>query len=160
MTEVQKEGRPTKFTRELGNDICRAIARVGHEYIAAELCGVHRHTVRSWRKRGDDGEEEFQDFSRELRMAKAAYIETKLPGVKSMEWLLERFDTEVFGSRARVEHTGKDGGAIEQKHNHSLSHTQSLEIVGKILGVNPKLIGGKFKGELPEDAGEDGGGDE
>lgn len=113
MEEVQKLGRPTKFTPELGHAICRAIERVGHEALAAEICGVHRHTVRHWRDRGDEGEEPFVEFARELAKAKALHIESKLSGVKSMEWLLERLDREIFSAPQKHEVSGRGGKAIE-----------------------------------------------
>lgn len=157
---VVQNSNALKFSRDLGAEICRAIARVGHESLAAEICGVHRHTVRNWRERGDAGEPEFADFARELRTAKALFIESKLPNVKSMEWLLERLDREVFSAPQKHELTGRDGGAMEHAHKvtHSLSREQSVEIVSKILGVPRDMVEGKFKGSEPvlEEEAEDG----
>jgi hypothetical protein len=155
MSAVQKLGRPTEFTPALGRRICARVAKVGFEAVAAELVGIHRHTLRNWRERGEKGEEPFAEFAAELAAAKAQYIRGELDKVEDPRWRLERVDRELFGASQKVEHTGKDGGAIAHRHTHTLTRDQSLEIVSKVLGVGRHLVEGKFKGrQLAADAGD------
>ena len=148
MAEVQKRGRPTEFTPELGRRICARVAKVGFEAIAAERVGVHRHTLRHWRERGEGGEEPFAEFAAELAAAKAQYATGELAKVEDARWKLERLDRDLFGAAQRHEHTGKDGGAVKHEHKHTLTRDQSLQIVSKVLGVRRELVEGKFKGAL------------
>lgn len=145
-------GRPTKFTPELGRDICVRVESIGFEAVAAEKAGVHRHTVRRWRERGEAGEPEFADFARELALAKATYVERELGSVDDPKWKLERLDRELFSAPARHEVTGKNGDAVRVEHTHSLSREQATEIVSKILGVRRELVAGKFGGRWTGDA--------
>ncbi len=155
MTDAQKPGRPTEFTKELGRRICVRVSRVGFEGVAAERAGIHRNTLRNWRERGERGEEPFAEFAAELAAAKAACIENELGRVEDARWKLERMDRALFGASQKVEHTGKDGGAIAHRHTHTLTRDQSLEIVSKVLGVGRHLVEGKFKGrQLAADAGD------
>ncbi len=153
MTAVVKKGRPTEFTRALGRAICVRVAKVGFESVAAELVGVHRTTLASWRKAGENGEEPFAEFAAELAAAKAKYIRGELAKVEDPRWKLERMDREQFGAAQKVEHTGKGGKPIEHehRHHHSLSRAQSIEIVSKVLGVRLELVEGKFRGRALTD---------
>ena len=160
MPDGQKLGRPTEFTREIGHKICVRVAALGFEAVAAEGVGVHRHTVRHWRERGEKGEAPFVDFARELASAKAAYMERELENVDDAKWKLERLDRQQFSPPQKHELTGKDGAPMQHAHKvtHSLSRDQSLEIVTKILGVPRELVEGKFGGpaaQLAEGAGEE-----
>ncbi len=154
MTAVQKRaGRPTDFTPALGRRICARVVKVGFEAVAAELVGVHRHTLRHWRERGEKGEEPFAEFAAELAAAKAQYMRGELAKVEDPRWKLERMDREQFGAAQKVEHTGKGGKPIEHehRHHHSLSREQSVEIVSKVLGVKRELVEGKFRGRALTD---------
>lgn len=158
MSDVQKLGRPIEFTPGLGRRICVRVAKVGFEVIAAESVGVHRHTLRNWRERGERGEEPFAEFAAELAAAKAQHMRGQLEKVEDPRWKLERMDRQLFGASQKVEHTGDGGKPIEHnhKHAHTLSRDQSLEIVSKVLGVGRQLIEGKFKGRaLSEETGDD-----
>jgi hypothetical protein len=150
MSDVQKLGRPTEFTPGLGRRICVRVAKVGFEAIAAESVGVHRHTLRNWRERGERGEEPFAEFAAELAAAKAQHMRGQLEKVEDPRWKLERMDRQLFGVTQKIQHTGDDGKPIEHahKHEHTLSREQSLEIVSKVLGVGKQLVEGKFKGRV------------
>lgn len=113
MNEVGKIGRPTLYTPELGRDICMHVQHVGFEALAAELVGVHRHTVASWRQRGEAGEEPYVDFARELATAKATWARRELEKVDDPKWKLERADRALFAAAQKHELTGKDGRPIE-----------------------------------------------
>ncbi len=154
MTAVAKRGRPTDFTPALGRAICARVAKVGFEGVAAELVGVHRHTLSRWRERGEKGEEPFAEFAAELAAAKAQYVRGELAKVEDPRWKLERLDRDQFGAAQKVEHTGKGGKPIEHAHAHSLSREQSLEIVSKVLGVSRHLVEGKFRGSGDETGGD------
>lgn len=150
MADAAKGGRPTKFTRELGRAICVRVELIGFEGVAAEREGIHRDTVRNWRERGEKGEPDFEDFARELATAKATYMERELGRVDDAKWKLERLDRRMFGSNQRVEHTGKDGKPIEQRHSHALSRDQSVSIVSNVLGVAKHLVEKKFGRSEPD----------
>lgn len=152
MPEVQKRGRPTRFTPKLGQRICARVAKVGFEAVAAELVGVHRHTLRHWRERGEKGEEPFAEFAAELAAAKAQYIRGELAKVEDPRWKLERMDREQFGQGQKVEHTGPGGGAIKTVSvnvGRGISPTMRMQIVEEILGVPRALVeAGQKMGEL------------
>jgi hypothetical protein len=162
VADVEKRGRPTLFTPELGREICTRVELVGFEAVAAERVGVHRETVARWRVAGEAGEEPFVEFARALATAKATYMERELGRVDDAKWKLERLDRRLFGNNQRVEHTGKDGKPIEQRHSHALTRDQSVSIVSNVLGVAKHLVEKKFgKAEADNDnALESGDGDE
>jgi hypothetical protein len=155
MTDVEKGGRPTLFTPELGREICVRVELVGFEAVAAERVGVHRLTIANWRNAGEAGEEPYVDFARELAQAKATFAERELGRVDDPRWKLERFDRRLFGNNQRLEHTGPNGQPIEQRHSYTLTREQSVSIVSKVLGVPRELIENKFGG-APEEAGPEG----
>ncbi len=152
MSAVQKRGRPTQFTPKLGQRICARVAKVGFEAVAAELVGVHRHTLRHWRERGEKGEEPFAEFAAKLAAAKAQYIRGELAKVEDPRWKLERMDREQFGHAQKLEHTGAGGGAIKTVNaniGRGLSPRMRLQIVEEILGVPRELVdAGQKMGEL------------
>lgn len=129
MNAVQKKGRPTEFTEKLGRAICVRVEKIGFESTAAELVGIHRHTLRHWRERGEKGEEPFAEFAAELAAAKAKFVRGELEKVKDPTWKLERVDREQFGPAQKVEHTGKDGKPIKHEHERVLTDAELERII-------------------------------
>ena len=72
--------------------------------LAAGFAGVHEDTVTDWKANDED-------FSDRLELAKSAWANKTVKGVRSKEWLLERIMKEHFAQR--VESTGKDGESLK-----------------------------------------------
>jgi hypothetical protein len=82
-------------------------------------------TIHDWVRRGDEGEEPYATFAELYHAARDrqsqrmlddgdAYADDRnAAGVAWVKWKLEVLHRSRFGREQRIEHTGKDGGAIE-----------------------------------------------
>lgn len=126
----RENGRPTSLNPETHHKIVMYIKAGGYIETAAVAAGVHKTTLYDWLKKAtkekegpyrafaDDvdkalAESEMMDVG---RISKAAQ-----DGVwQAAAWRLERKHPERWGRREKIEHVGKDGGAISIDETHSL----------------------------------------
>lgn len=81
-------GRPTKFNRELANEILKAIRLGQPQDTAAQRAGIDPRSLRNWKKKGrNNPKTPLGQFCREIRRA-AAQAEAHL-GAKTYEKALE-----------------------------------------------------------------------
>jgi hypothetical protein len=124
-------GRPTKLSPELQ---AKVIALISAGMFMNEACaevGISAKTLSSWRKRGANGEEQYEEFFEELEMAlrKAegrmqiihAALATGRPvpsemnvnldavSLHALHFRLERGGNRPFADLKKLELTGKDG---------------------------------------------------
>lgn len=93
-------GRPTSLTPEVQRSIITSVRRGNFRMTAAAAAGVHRNSLLSWEKRGDEGEEPYASFAIALQQAEAKAemallrkVRTAKPGVdlwQTAAWMLER----------------------------------------------------------------------
>lgn len=119
-------GRPCDLTPEKVKRYCEAL-RAGHwRSVAARLAGVHPATARRWRQQGrQEAAGEFHDFEaaavaaeaeNEDRDVRALANLAELGDVKAITWRLShRYPTRWSEPRQRIEHSGPDGGPIQQE---------------------------------------------
>lgn len=93
-------GRPTHFTREIGDEIAKGVEEIGYLAIAAEHVGIYRGTAYNWQKWGLAGDPEYAAFAQQLIVARAVWTRKMLAEVRHPEWLLERSDPTLFGPKA------------------------------------------------------------
>lgn len=105
-------GRPTKKTPEMVALLAAAIAEGMSFKSAAHLCGINSDTFWDWMK----NDEEFSDKIKSARAVAVSEsvqaIRSRLPQWQAMAWWLERIEYEDWGSKQRIEHTGKDGDKL------------------------------------------------
>jgi hypothetical protein len=102
--------------------------------VAAEACGIHRHTAENWRDRGLEGDARYADFAVNLLRAKAIWMQRMLGAVEDPRWLLERADV-AFRPPARLEHSGPDGGPMQ--HQHAVANLSDAELLRLVQGQAP-----------------------
>jgi len=104
-------GRPSKFTRELGDKICKLVAAGVSVEAAAAFERVSKATVYSWREQGMAGKKPFADFAAELERAQSS-VEARLSmnvvtrskdDWRAGAWFLERRMAERFGEQGKLE---------------------------------------------------------
>lgn len=104
-------GRPTKYTRALGEKICTLVAAGVSVEAAAGSQGVSKRTVYNWRERGEAGEQPFAAFEAEIDKALGS-IEARLSmnvvarakdDWRAGAWVLERRVAERFGEQGKLE---------------------------------------------------------
>ena len=114
--------RPTKLTKEKADEIIKHI-KIGLYYkTACECCGVDYSTFRRWMQRGErEKSGKYCEFynavnkansEAELRMV-MNWQKHVIDDWKAAKEFLERRYPEHWARREKLEHTGKDGGAIE-----------------------------------------------
>lgn len=137
---------------------CDIIRRGLSRKDAADAIGVARDTLYHWLNRGqealaqrDDGEEisskeqQMLDFCLAIRGAEREYKLRKLgeldvtetnARVTALTWQLEKFAPDQFGSRARVEHSGPEGGPIKHEVNGDELLTRLAALAERTGGGN------------------------
>jgi len=116
-----KMGRRTKLTPDVQNRIAQAI-QLGATYEqAANYGGVHYTTFGEWMRRGAAAKAgKFRSFYETIKDAEGKSVVGWLAKIEkaandgswqAAAWKLERRYPGDYG-RQRIEHTGKDGGAI------------------------------------------------
>lgn len=138
--EGVRTGRPTKLTPEVSADVCEAI-RLGMPYeLAALSAGISERTFSSWRERGENGEQPFATFLRDLKRAEADGLRDWLARLGDPDddkwqrwaWKAERRFPQHFALRARLEHTGADGGPIRARVEHAVD-VRTLQAAAALL---------------------------
>lgn len=119
---MARTGRPTKLTPAVKAEVCDAI-RLGVPYEhAARAAGIADNTLRSWRERGEAGEQPFADFLRDVNRAESEGLVSWLRRIDTEDswqrfaWKAERRFPHLFALRQRLEHTGADGGPIKTEN--------------------------------------------
>ncbi len=115
MSKKLGKGKPSKLTPALATQLCKYLTLGMSPPKAAEMCGVHRNTMRYWLRRGErewlEKGSHYAAFLRDVNSATAACMRRGLLLVnqaaaddwKPAAWLLERrFPTE-FAPKAMVE---------------------------------------------------------
>jgi hypothetical protein len=109
-------GRPTTYTKAIGDEILSLMASGLSVMAAASDLGIGRRTIYGW-------EESIPEFKRTIELARAkrlAFLERRLlsategPVVTSSVYALKNADP-YWRQADRVEITGADGGAIKSE---------------------------------------------
>lgn len=137
--------RPTKLTPELQEDVLKVIRSGNYIETACAYVGINKSTFYDWIKRGArekdrvaknpkarvrKDEQPFVDFSNavERALAHAEIRDVAIIGKAAEEnwqaaaWRLERKFSDRWGRKDKyaLEHSGKDGGAIETSHTEQI----------------------------------------
>ena len=150
-------GRPTRLTTGIMEDLVAICSRGCYMETAASVLGLCVESVRRWMKRGakenermqrliDDGHdvEKFMDeqdllYAKFSRSIKAALSGAELEDLESIReagekqwqakaWRLERMHPQRYALRARLEHTGNEGGPIQHEHSIDLSKLSNEQL--------------------------------
>lgn len=119
--------RVLKLTAERSEKIIGYLRAGAYIETAAAAAGISKQTLYNWLSRAADENEEDPIFAKfaaavEEAQALAEVRDIALIGKaaetqwQAAAWRLERKFPERYGRRDRVELSGKDGGAIEHKH--------------------------------------------
>ncbi len=115
MTNKLSKGKPSKLTPELSKELCKYLTLGMSPPKAAEMCGVHRNTMRYWLRRGEkewlDKSSHYAAFLRDVNTATAACMRRGLLLVnqaaaddwKPAAWLLERRFPNEFAPKQMIE---------------------------------------------------------
>lgn len=114
--------RPTLYNDILGARICKLVAAGVDELDAFLVEGLSRRTYFAWKAKAAQGEAPFEDFWEQLEQA-CARRNTNLQlvivraihrgDVNAAFRALRAFRPDLYGDRAKVELTGRDGGPVE-----------------------------------------------
>lgn len=101
--------RPTKFSADLGRQICDAVEAGNFLVTAAALAGVHRDTIYDWYQQGqaDGAPKQLREFSDALTRARAR---AEASAVKAV------FDDMRGGTVLEETIVDEDGGRITRKY--------------------------------------------
>lgn len=112
-------GRESECTIDVVDIICDAIADGLTMERAAECAGISVTTIYNWKKRGEKGEEPYEEFLQAIKGAEVeaerALLKELRPGQQGWQakaWLLERRHPERWRATNKLEHTGPEGGPI------------------------------------------------
>ena len=109
------KGKASKLTSELSSQLCKYLTLGMSPPQAAEMCGVHRNTMRYWLRRGEkewlDEDSHYAAFLRDVNSATAACMRRGLLLVnqaaaddwKPAAWLLERRFPNQFAPKQMIE---------------------------------------------------------
>ena len=152
---MSRRGRPEKLTPKLQDDIVKVIRSGNYIETACAFVGINKTTFYDWLKRGArekdrvernprakvrKSERKYVEFSNaiEKALAHAEIRDVAIIGKaaekewQAAAWLLERKFPDGWGRKDKysLEHTGKDGGAIEtsQKQEIDLSNLTDKEL--------------------------------
>jgi transposase len=145
-------GRPSKLTADIIDKVKTFLPVCMYIETLADSLEIDRQTFYNWYHRGEaearrldqNGEETppqrealYLEFYRAIKkgaadgeMAAAARIHAASHTTwQAAAWLLERRFPDKWGTRHRLEHTGKDGGPVKTEHKTTLTIEQASEIV-------------------------------
>lgn len=157
---------PTKCTPETTAAICASIRKGMPKCQAAALAGVNVKNVEDWQAKGAAGDDPYADFARQYAEARADRVQQLIavieegaraydagPGHvkadwKAAAWLLEKGEPLLFGSRAKVEVTGADGGPVavsasvvivpaEQPTSAAWAARCAADVTAKVAAASP-----------------------
>jgi hypothetical protein len=147
--------RPTKLTPETHAKIVSLIRAGNFRETAAASAGIDSSTLRDWLRRGAKGEEPYATLSRDLDVAEAdaevrdVLIIGKAAGKdwRAAQWRLAVRSPERWAKAARVELSGRDGGAIR----FDATKLTDAELLAIATGAG---AGGAGAAEAPGEDGE------
>lgn len=138
-------GRPVKLTKKIQDEVVKLLKTGNYIETVSAYVGISKTTFYDWLKRGArekdrvernpkarirKDEKPFVDFSNAVQkaMAHAEIRDVTLIAKASEEywqasaWRLERKFPDRWGRKEqqKIEHTGKDGGAIETSHTERI----------------------------------------
>lgn len=125
-TDLQEKnlgGRPSEFRPEYGDELIRLMGEEGLSLSAAAAAmGFYRQRVYDWM----EDRPEFEAQVRHAQGKRLEYLErrlmnTNMPAaqVTAMIFALKTADKHEWREKIDIEHTGKDGGAIETAHTQT-----------------------------------------
>lgn len=141
MREGDGVGRPTKLTDEVKAKVLHAI-RIGAPFeLAAASAGICERTLHNWREWGQDGREPYAEFLQEAKLAEGEGLVDWLGRIGDPDddkwqrwaWKAERRFPQHFALRARLEHTGADGGPIRSRAEIAVVDTRALAAAAALL---------------------------
>lgn len=115
MPKKLSKGKPSKLTTQLSTQLCKYLTLGMSPPQAAEMCGVHRNTMRYWLRRGEkewlDPDSHYAAFLKDVNKATAACMRRGLLLVnqaaeddwKPAAWLLERRFPAQFAPKQMIE---------------------------------------------------------
>lgn len=119
-------GRPSKLTAKVRNHLVEAIEAGNYVETAVRACGIGTSTYYRWMETGEadlahDKDSIYRELWEAVKKAEATAEEKALKQIRSAApehwqaaaWYLERKFPNRWGRKERVEHTGKDGEAIQ-----------------------------------------------
>lgn len=126
-------GRPTKLTREVEDQLVRAISAGAYIETAAAFVGISKVSFYDWMRRGARAKSgRYKAFSERIKKAMA---ESEMRSIMAIQragdinwqahaWYLERKYPERWGKRSAldVDHTGE----VVQRHEGEISLTEKL----------------------------------
>lgn len=131
MPKHPRPGRPSKLTEKTKTALLNAI-KAGLTYdLACGAAGISFKTFRNWQEKGEEGKSgEYVQFLQDLKEAEGQGSQRLITLINrsanegqwaAAAWILERRYPENFARRPAqaVEVSGKNGGPIEQKVEHT-----------------------------------------
>lgn len=116
-------GRPTKFSKELGDEICRMI---GEGYSARSVCtdkSITLATLYRWLRENEEFKSQYdrarEDAADTLvdELMEIADTEDDVQRAKlkidARKWVASRMKPKSWGEKQQHEHSGPDGGPLE-----------------------------------------------
>ncbi len=117
-------GRKTKLTPEVQKRICEIIRAGNFAATAASVVGIDESTFYRWMSEGEKATRgQYREFRNAVKKASAEaeqknvkYIQSAAPkNWQAAAWWLERRNPDTWGRKDRHEHTGADGGPIQEQ---------------------------------------------
>ena len=136
-------GRPTKLTPEVQKQICDAIEAGNYIETAAAYAGINKDTLYRWLRDGARAKKgKKKNFSDAVQkaLAKSEMRDVYIIGKaaenqwQAAAWRLERKFPDRWGrkDKQRLEHTGKDGGAIQVENVREKIESRISSVAAKI----------------------------
>lgn len=110
LSELNPPGRPTRYSEELGKQLCALVASGVPIRIASRSLGIGRSTLYDWRAAGVQGLEPYVTFEAEFKRARAR-VEVALTlsltaaarkDGRAAAWWLERRRPQRYGAKQTV----------------------------------------------------------
>lgn len=144
---MSKNGRPTKFTPELGAAICKIVRAGVPVGVAAARKRIAKTTLYDWRKRGEQGEEPFAAFAADIEAAQAECEEKityNVIAASKEDWKAGAFylkcrHPEIYGDKIEVTQQVRRG--VEEMfdafrpHMSDPAYLEMLHAFEKVMGV-------------------------
>ena len=155
-----KNGRPTKLTPAIQEQIVGDIKAGNYAEVAAKRAGIDRTTFFTWMQKGETAScGEFRDFHDAIRIAEGhaevravTVVAAAMPGDwKAASWYLERKWHDRWGRRQVIEHTGTDGQPVAPM-TFTLNIARANVSPAGVTGGTPFLALGSKRGRLMADA--------
>ena len=122
-----KQGRKTKYTKELGEKLVKYVQAGNYVSIACQAVGICEATYYDWIKRGDKGEKPFLKFVKAIKEAQALAVARNVTMIQmateknwqAAAWWLERTQWKLYGRKDLI-------GGLDDK---PIKHTIEIEDV-------------------------------